>query len=131
MRRTTPGSSDPIDPLLSSRLNTTPVAVPGCTTITELFGTSQRKIFITTPITVGKYLVSPLTRQLPCRRYSAAVSIRSGRGSGTHDRVFRLIPLFDSSEDAARFALSEGLTWLREQPLRTTAQETAAWPRKN
>jgi len=41
------------------------------------------------------------------------VSIRSGKGSATHDRVLRLVPLFDSKEDAARYALSQGLSWLK------------------
>lgn len=74
----------------------------------------QRKHSIHPPITVGKYLVSPLTQQLACSRFAAAVSIRSGKGSATHDRVLRLIPLFDSQEDAARYALHQGLSWLRE-----------------
>ncbi|NTU65783.1 MAG: hypothetical protein HGB05_20860, partial [Chloroflexi bacterium] len=38
------------------------------------------------PITMGKYLVSPLARQTDEGRYAPSVSIRSGRGSGTHDR---------------------------------------------
>jgi hypothetical protein len=47
------------------------------------------------------------------------VSIRSGRGSGTHDRVLRLMPLFDNSDAAARYALDQGLAWIdRPQPSR-------------
>jgi hypothetical protein len=30
----------------------------------------------------------------------------------THDRVLRLLPLFDSSEEAARHATAEGLAWI-------------------
>ena len=47
-------------------------------------------------IAVGKYLVSPLIKDLDDGRYAASVSIRSGRGSGTHDRVIRLTPRFVS-----------------------------------
>ena len=50
-----------------------------------------------TNIAVGKYLVSPLTKQLDDGRYAASVSIRSGRGSGTHDRVMRFTPVFGSN----------------------------------
>jgi hypothetical protein len=43
------------------------------------------------------------------------VSIRSGRGSSSHDRVMRLAPLHDSADDAARHALAHGVAWLDEQ----------------
>ena len=39
-----------------------------------------------TNTTVGKYLVSPLTKVLDDGRFAASVSIRSGSGSGTHHR---------------------------------------------
>jgi hypothetical protein len=74
----------------------------------------QRKPFIHTPISLGKYLVSPLTRRTPDSRYAASVSIRSGQGSATHDRVLRLVPLFDCSDDAARYALGQGIAWLQQ-----------------
>jgi hypothetical protein len=79
----------------------------------------SRKPLIQSPLQVGKYLVSPLTRQLPDGRYAASVSIRSGRGTHTHDRVLRLVPLFDSIGAAAHYALNEGLAWLDQmQPSR-------------
>jgi len=68
--------------------------------------------FIYTSLKVGKYLVSPLTRPVSCGRYAASVSIRSGRGSTTHDRVLRLLPIFDSSDEAARYATAQGLAWI-------------------
>jgi hypothetical protein len=61
---------------------------------------------------MGRYLISPMTRLRPDARYSASVSIRSGSGSGTHDRVLRLTPLFDDPAQAAHFALRQGLAWL-------------------
>jgi hypothetical protein len=64
---------------------------------------------------VGKYLVSPLIKNLDDGRFAAAVSIRSGRGSGTHDRVIRLTPRFASHASAVRYAIDHGLGWIRER----------------
>jgi hypothetical protein len=63
-------------------------------------------------ITVGKYLISPLTKMLANGWYACSVSIRSGSGSGTHDRVLRLTRLFRSQMAAVAFATSEGLQWI-------------------
>lgn len=63
-------------------------------------------------VSVGKYLVSPLTKRLDDGRYAASVSIRSGRGSGTHDRVMRFTPLFCCSNSAASYATEQGLSWV-------------------
>ncbi|MGH6626684.1 MAG: hypothetical protein ACRECD_09100 [Burkholderiaceae bacterium] len=68
-----------------------------------------------TNITVGKYLVSPLTRQLDDGRYAASVSIRSGRGSGMHDRVMRFTPVFGNAAAAVRYATEQGLSWVRDR----------------
>jgi hypothetical protein len=62
-------------------------------------------------ISLGRFLISPLTRRLDDGRYTASVSIRSGRGQATHDRVLRFVPTFDSAADAAHFATPEGLSW--------------------
>jgi hypothetical protein len=56
--------------------------------------------------------VSPSTRPADDGRFAAAVSIRSGRDSMTHDRVLRFSPLFDSREQAARFATTQALAWI-------------------
>ena len=63
---------------------------------------------------VGKYLVSPLTRLTDAGNYAASVSIRSGRGSGTHDRVFRFAPRFATREGARRYAVEQGIGWLQQ-----------------
>jgi hypothetical protein len=63
---------------------------------------------------VGKYLVSPLTRQTDTGHFAASVSIRSGSGSGTHDRVFRFEPRFDTRACARRYAIEQGMTWLQQ-----------------
>lgn len=66
-------------------------------------------------IEVGKYLVSPLTKQLDEGSYLASVSIRSGRGSGTHDRVLRFPTLFDNAAAAVSYATEQGQIWIRER----------------
>jgi hypothetical protein len=71
-----------------------------------------RRTAIHTTHQVGKYLVSSSTRLDGCGRYAACVSIRSGRGSATHDRVMRFARCFDSSEKATRYATSQGLAWI-------------------
>jgi hypothetical protein len=63
-------------------------------------------------ITVGKYLISPLTKMLANGWYACSVSIRSGSGSHTHDRVLRLTRLFRDQVGAVRYATAEGLQWI-------------------
>lgn len=53
-----------------------------------------------------------MTRSLESGRFSAAVSIRSGAGSMTHDRVLRFVPSFDTPDQATRFAADQALAWL-------------------
>lgn len=65
-------------------------------------------------ISVGKYLVSPLTRLTDAGNYAASVSIRSGRGQATHDRVIRFDARFPTREGARRYATRQGLGWLRQ-----------------
>jgi len=66
-------------------------------------------------IAVGKYLVSPLIRHQDDGNFAASVSIRSGSGSGMHDRVMRFTPRFASHAAALRYAVDEGLGWVRER----------------
>jgi hypothetical protein len=62
--------------------------------------------------TVGKYLISPLTKPLANGWYACSVSIRSGSGSSTTDRVLRLTRLFRDRWAAAEYAMAEGHQWL-------------------
>jgi hypothetical protein len=71
--------------------------------------TNREKTF-----SVGKYLVSPLTTLTPGGAYAPSVSIRSGHGRGTHDRVFRFVARFPTREGACRYAAEEGLRWLAQ-----------------
>jgi hypothetical protein len=63
-------------------------------------------------ISLGKYLVSPLIRMTEAGVYLASVSIRSGRGSGTHDRVMRFADLFPTRESAQRHAIEQGMRFV-------------------
>lgn len=67
------------------------------------------------PLQVGKYLVSPLVRRDLHGRYTASVSIRSGRLNTTHDRLMRFIPRFDSAAEAEKFATGEALDYIKLQ----------------
>jgi hypothetical protein len=64
---------------------------------------------------VGKYLVSPLTRRNESGQFIASVSIRSGHGRGTHDRVLRFVPEFNTHEGAVQYAIAEGHSWLEQR----------------
>jgi hypothetical protein len=64
------------------------------------------------PVTVGKYLVSPIIRMLDNGWYACSVSIRSGRGEQSTDRVLRLTRLFRDALAAAEYAVAEGLQWI-------------------
>ena len=71
-------------------------------------------------VTVGKYLVSPLTRLTDAGTYAPSVSIRSGQGRATHDRVLRFDARFASEEGAARYAAEQGLLWLQRSTMHIT-----------
>ncbi len=62
---------------------------------------------------VGKYLVSPLTTLTSTGTYAPSVSIRSGQGRATHDRVYRFVARFGTRADACRYAAQQGLNRLR------------------
>lgn len=68
-----------------------------------------------TQLAVGKYLVSPLAKPQGKGRYAASVSIRSGQGSATYDRVMRFSGLFDSAALALQFATEHALGWIKER----------------
>ena len=63
---------------------------------------------------VGKYLVSPLIKPLGDGSFASSVSIRSGSGSATTDRVLRLNRIFRCAAEAAASAHAEALQWIDE-----------------
>ena len=62
---------------------------------------------------MGKYLISPLVKGMDNGWYASSVSIRSGSGSGTSDRVLRLTRMFLSVPEAVAYARAEGLRWIQ------------------
>jgi hypothetical protein len=65
---------------------------------------------------VGKYLVSPLVSILENGWFASSVSIRSGSGSASTDRVLRLPRLFQCAEQAVAYARAEALRWIGAPP---------------
>ena len=84
--------------------------------VTPLTSTSNNH-----PIAIGKYLVSPLAKRLADGLYAASVSIRSGRGSASTDRVMRFKGSFFSENAAHRYAREQGLVWVAESHRPTMA----------
>ena len=67
---------------------------------------------VAAPRTIGKYLVSPLIKAANDGWFASSVSIRSGSGRGTSDRVLRMTRLFRCAREAAAYAHEEGLRWI-------------------
>lgn len=95
--------------MLASRLFSL-LCVPGPSWGTALFMNHHLH-----PIEVGKYRVSPLATQLDDGGFAASVSIRSGKGSATHDRVSRFSTLFDNAPAALHYATEHALAWIGER----------------
>ena len=64
--------------------------------------------------TIGKYRLCALAKGLDDGRWRASISIRSGHGSASTDRVLRLSDSFDNEHEAHRQALAQGMVWLAE-----------------
>ena len=60
---------------------------------------------------VGRFLVSPMSQPRPGGGFDALVSIRSGSGQASVDRVMRFTPQFSSPQAALHYAQAEGLAW--------------------
>jgi len=75
-------------------------------------GAHLKKNYMQQNIEVGRYLVSPMTSSHIDGGFSASVSIRSGRGTGTTDRIMRFVPRFPNRQAALRYATAEGLSWV-------------------
>lgn len=64
---------------------------------------------------MGKFRIQPCARVLPSGAFGAQVSVASGRGSASTDRVMRFVPEFASPDAAHQYALNEGLLWVERQ----------------
>ena len=61
--------------------------------------------------TIGKYRIAALPARLGTGHFCAQVSIASGQGQASTDRVMRFTPVFHSHDAAARYALEQGIGW--------------------
>jgi hypothetical protein len=66
---------------------------------------------------VGKYQLTPTAARSASGSFTASLSIRSGRGQSTHDRVFRFIPDFHTAAAATCYAIEQGRSLLLERAL--------------
>ena len=61
--------------------------------------------------TIGKYRIAALPARLSAGQFCAQVSISSGQGQASTDRVMRFTPVFPSQGAAAQYALEQGIGW--------------------
>ena len=64
------------------------------------------------PFQVGRFLITPLSRDNAHGQFTASLSIRRGHGSQTHDRVYTFTPAFIDRESALAYASVQGRYWL-------------------
>jgi len=69
--------------------------------------------FSLSPVTIGKYRIAACPRPLVSGRFVAQVSIASGRGSASTDRVMRFHDDFPSFDAAASYAMAQGINWVQ------------------
>lgn len=65
-------------------------------------------------IEVGRFLVSPMTSRGSDGLFVASVSIRSGRGMASVDRVMRFKASFATPTAALSYATVEGKAWAEQ-----------------
>lgn len=66
---------------------------------------------------VGRFVLSPFCTPTASGQYAASLSIRSGHGRAAHDRVFRFTPVFATARAATRYAMAQGLDFLKRPAL--------------
>lgn len=66
----------------------------------------------THPFAVGKFRITPLSRCHGSDQHTALLSIKSGQGSQTHDRVYTFKPEFKTQDCALMYAAAQGCNWL-------------------
>ena len=66
----------------------------------------------THPFAVGKFQITPLIRCHGSDQHTTLLSIKSGQGSQTHDRVYTFNPEFKTQDSALMYAAAQGRHWL-------------------
>jgi hypothetical protein len=72
----------------------------------------NNKISTLSPVTIGKYRIAACPRPLVSGRFVAQVSIASGHGSASTDRVMRFHDDFPTRDAAASYAMAQGIDWV-------------------
>lgn len=83
------------------------------------------------PFFYGKFLVSPSASVTDAGDYQPSVSLRRGRGSGTHDKVYRFTPRFASRVGAIDYAIDRGRALAMANGLIGHDTQGSPWPAKN
>jgi hypothetical protein len=73
---------------------------------------NNHKTTYSLPVTIGKYRIAACPKPLLGGRFGAQVSIASGRGSASTDRVMSFHDDFSTPDAAARFAIAQGIDWV-------------------
>jgi hypothetical protein len=73
---------------------------------------NQNKVFSQSPVIMGKYRIAACPRPLGSGLFAAQVSIASGRGSASTDRVMRFVDEFSTIDAAATYAIAQGIRWV-------------------
>lgn len=63
--------------------------------------------FSSLPFTVGKFLITPLSRLDTTGLFVSLLSIRSGQGTQTRDKVYTFQPKFDNAHGALAYAAAQ------------------------
>jgi hypothetical protein len=63
-------------------------------------------------VTMGKYRIAACPRLLSSGLFAAQVSIASGHGSASTDRVMRFVDEFSTKDAAAHYAMVQGIDWV-------------------
>lgn len=61
---------------------------------------------------VGRFRITPLTRSQGESQHIAVLSIRSGQGTETRDRIYTFKPEFKTKDSALMYAAAQGRYWL-------------------
>lgn len=65
------------------------------------------------PFSDGKFRLTPLSRSHPAGHHTASLSIRRGKGTQTHDRIYTFKPEFATPDCALSYAAAQGRHWLQ------------------
>lgn len=63
---------------------------------------------------IDGFAITPSSRATDSGHFTSSVSIRSGQGQSSHDRIYRFSALFTHEEAAIGHALEQARQWLRD-----------------